>query len=123
MDDAGSVPSPAASVPVMAHLDLDTSDLAAAARQAGRAADALEAVAHDPVTAGGGPAEARAAAGDPVLAAAVTDLLDAWRPAHRDLVATLAGLADRLGAASTAFEQAEVAAVERLARAVTGDGS
>ncbi|MDO8143592.1 hypothetical protein [Isoptericola sp. 178] len=100
----------------MAHLDLDTDDLAAAGRRAHAAAGRLDpaAMADDLTGTGAG-----AAAGDPALGAAIDDLTAAWGPLRATLAATLEGLGDRLARTAATFDTAEGTTAQRVAAAVT----
>ncbi|MEG3616398.1 hypothetical protein [Isoptericola haloaureus] len=102
----------------MAHLDLDTDDLATAARHAHAAAELLDATADTGLT---GTVDATRAAGERTLAAAIDDLAAAWAPTSRSLATTLTGLGDRLATTAATFDTAEGAVARRVAAAVLGD--
>ncbi|WP_402463315.1 hypothetical protein [Isoptericola aurantiacus] len=99
-------------------LDIDTGDLVAAGHQAGAAASHLAGLTPAHLS----PAAVAHAAGDPVLTQALVAFLDAWAPAHRDLVAVLDELGGRLADAAETFAGAEGAAAERLARLILPAG-
>ncbi|MEN5075312.1 hypothetical protein ABE437_15960 [Isoptericola cucumis] len=95
----------------MAHLDLDTTALAAGGA---RARAAVSALAASPVVGGTDDASTLAVAGDPVLAGALVDLAAAWAATRTALTDDLDALAGALSAASEIFEQAEQVAAGRL---------
>jgi hypothetical protein len=98
----------------MAHIDIDTTELAAAGLRAGDTAALLAGLTAGRVTTH----DAARAAGDPVLAAGIEDLLAAWAPTHRTLVSTLEQLAAGLRQAAELYETAEGTTVDGVARAV-----
>jgi uncharacterized protein YukE len=98
----------------MAHIDIDTAELATAGGRAGDTAALLAGLATERVTAH----DAAQAAGEPVLAARIEDLLDAWAPTHRALVSTLEQVAAGLRRAAALYEDADGATADGLARAV-----
>ncbi|MCK0118523.1 hypothetical protein BCE75_11186 [Isoptericola sp. CG 20/1183] len=98
----------------MAHIDIDTAELAAAGGRAGDTAALLAGLTTERVTAHG----AAEAAGEPVLAAAIEDLLAAWAPVHRSLVSALEGLAEGLRQAAAVYESADAGTADVLARMV-----
>jgi hypothetical protein len=98
----------------MPHLDLDPDDLAALAARVHGAAGLL-----DGITAGrGGPDGAAEAAGEPVLAAAIRELFDAWTPTHRDLRDALDQVAAGLDRAADLYGTAELTTAEGIARSI-----
>lgn len=98
----------------MAHLDLDTADLLAVGRRARQTSEAVTAMDGGRIDEG----EAHRAAGDPVLAQAMTALFGAWAPVHRDLADALSRLGTALTHAADTFDQAEGTTAERLASAI-----
>ena len=106
----------------MAHIDIDTAELAAAGLRAGDTAALLAGLPSVHVSA----VDAARASGEPTLTAAIEDLLAAWAPAHRALVSTLEQLAGGLRRASELYGAADGTTAEGLARAVlavSGGGS
>jgi hypothetical protein len=104
---------------VMAHLDLDTTDLLAAAHRARDAAGLLAGATPGHLDLG----TVSFATGDAGLAHAVEAVLTAWEPAHRALLATMERLGDGLAAAGESFETAEQVTAARLAGAISAAAS
>ncbi|WP_277207265.1 hypothetical protein [Isoptericola croceus] len=100
----------------MPRLDLDPSELAALAARLRDTTSLLGGATAEHV----GARSATSAAGDPVLADAITTLFNTWTPTHRTLVATLESLAGRMAQAAATFEAAESVTAQGLARAITG---
>lgn len=98
----------------MTQLDLDTAELGAAGRRAGDTAALLAGLATEHADAH----DAARAAGDPVLAVAITDLFGAWAPVHRTLVAALEELAAGLRRATELYASAEGTTADGFVRAM-----